>query len=73
MPLTDTAVRTARPKEKPYKLADEKGLYLQIQPTGGTLWRQKYRFGGKETPNPCCFTAASPIRSVGKGTTSPCA
>ncbi|MFT3960517.1 tyrosine-type recombinase/integrase [Propionivibrio sp.] len=48
MPLTDTAIRKAKPAEKPYKLADEKGLYLLISPTGSKWWRQKYRFGGKE-------------------------
>jgi hypothetical protein len=48
MPLTDTAARTAKPKEKPYKLSDEKGLFLLVQPAGGKLWRLKYRFGGKE-------------------------
>ena len=28
MALTDTAVRTAKPKDKPYKLSDERGLFL---------------------------------------------
>ena len=45
--LTDTAIRTAKPKEKPYKLADEKGLYLLVNQTG-KYWRLKYRFVGKE-------------------------
>ncbi len=48
MPLTDTAIRTAKPCEKPRKLADEKGLYLLLTPTGGKWWRLKYRVGGKE-------------------------
>ena len=46
--LTDTAIRTAKPKEKPWKLTDGGGLYLLVNPTGGKLWRLKYRFGGKE-------------------------
>lgn len=46
--LTDTAVRNAKPKDKPCKLPDGKGLYLLIAPTGGKLWRLKYRFAGKE-------------------------
>ncbi|MBL8438410.1 MAG: integrase arm-type DNA-binding domain-containing protein [Zoogloeaceae bacterium] len=46
MALTDTAVRRAKPTEKARKLADEKGLYLLIQPTGGKLWRLDYRFNG---------------------------
>jgi len=48
MPLTDTAIRTAKPKSKPYKLTDEKGLYVLITPPGGKLWRMKYRFDSKE-------------------------
>lgn len=48
MPLTDTAVRQARPKEKAYKLADGGGLFLLVQPNGAKYWRWKYRFAGKE-------------------------
>jgi integrase len=48
MPLTDIAARSAKPREKPYKVADERGLFLLVQPSGGRLWRFKYRFGGKE-------------------------
>lgn len=48
MPLTDTAVRSAKPKAKPYKMADALGLFLLVQPTGGKLWRLKYRIDGKE-------------------------
>lgn len=48
MPLTDTAVRAAKPEAKPRKLADEKGLFLLVQPSGGKLWRLKYRHLGKE-------------------------
>lgn len=46
--LTATAVRNAKPREKPYKLADGGGMYLEITPSGGTYWRLKYRFNGKE-------------------------
>ncbi len=48
MALTDTAVRNAKPAEKAQKLADEKGLFLLINPNGTKYWRQKYRFDGKE-------------------------
>ena len=48
MPLTDTAIRNAKPKDKSYKLFDGEGLYLEITPSGGKWWRLKYRFGGKE-------------------------
>jgi integrase len=48
MPLTDTAARSAKPKDKPYKLFDGLGLFLQVTPTGGKWWRFKYRFDDKE-------------------------
>jgi integrase len=48
MALTDTFIRTAKPSDKPRKLADEKGLFLLISANGGKWWRLKYRFGGKE-------------------------
>ena len=48
MALTDTAVKNAKPKEKPYKLGDSGGLFLLVQPSGGKLWRFKYRIDGKE-------------------------
>lgn len=48
MPLTDAAVRNAVPRDKPYRLADSAGLYLEVSPAGGKYWRFKYRFGGKE-------------------------
>ena len=47
-PLTDTTVRTIKPAEKPQKLFDGGGLFLLVTPTGGKLWRLKYRFGGIE-------------------------
>lgn len=48
MPLSDTAVRKAKPEAKPYKLSDGGGLFLLVQPSGSKWWRYKYRFGGKE-------------------------
>ena len=42
--LIDTVIRAAKPREKPYKLFDEKGLFILITPAGGRLWRFKYRF-----------------------------
>ena len=46
--LTDTSIKNAKPKEKPYKLADGGGLYLLVTPNGSRLWRLKYRVGGIE-------------------------
>ena len=48
MPLTDTAIRALAHGDKPIKKADEKGLFLLLQPSGGKLWRFMYRFNGKE-------------------------
>jgi len=48
MPLTDVAIRSAKPQAKVFKLFDSGGLHLLITPTGGKWWRWKYRFGGKE-------------------------
>src|SRR5215472_14075403 len=48
MPLTDAKLRNAKPGDKPQRLWDSGGLYLEVSPTGGKLWRLKYRFGGKE-------------------------
>lgn len=48
MPLTDIQVKTAKPKDKPYKLADGGGMFLLVTPSGGKLWRLKYRVDGKE-------------------------
>ena len=46
MPLTDTAIRNAKPQEKPYKLTDQQGLYLLVNEVG-KYFRFDYRFGGK--------------------------
>jgi integrase len=48
MPLTDTAIRNAKPRATYARLFDGGGLYLEVSPAGGKLWRLKYRFGGKE-------------------------
>lgn len=46
-PLSDTQVRSAKPKDKEYKLMDGFGLFLLVTPTNGKLWRLDYRFEGK--------------------------
>ena len=48
MPLTDTAIKKAKPVPKPIKLSDGKGLYLLVNPVGSKLWRCKYRVLGQE-------------------------
>jgi len=42
MPLNNMLIRTAKPLDKAYKLSDEKGLFLLINPNGSKYWRQKY-------------------------------
>ena len=48
MPLTELKCRSAKTESKIKKLSDEKGLYLELRPSGSKYWRMKYRFGGKE-------------------------
>lgn len=47
MPLTDVAIRAAKPKDRPSKLSDSGGLYLLVN-SGSRLWRLKYRLAGRE-------------------------
>jgi integrase len=48
MALTETALKALKPKAKPYTLADERGLYVEVFPTGGVVWRFRYRLAGKQ-------------------------
>lgn len=47
MALTDTALKALKPKDKPYTVADERGLYVEVFPTGGIVWRCRYRIGAR--------------------------
>jgi integrase len=48
MALSDTQIKQAKPTDKPQRLFDGGGLYLEIKPSGGKLWRLKYRYDRKE-------------------------
>ncbi len=48
MPLADITCKNAKPRTKPYKVADGDGMYLEVMPNGSRYWRLKYRVGGKE-------------------------
>ncbi|MEA5098329.1 MAG: tyrosine-type recombinase/integrase [Burkholderiaceae bacterium] len=48
MKLTATECKNAKPKEKPYKLADGGGMFLLVQTNGARYWRMKYRYANKE-------------------------
>jgi integrase len=61
--LSALAIQNARPKQKPYKLADGDGLHLLVQPNGKKLWRLRYRFAGKEN-----MLALGPLAAVSLAT-----
>jgi integrase len=42
-PLTDTAIRNAKPRDKTYTLGDGEGMYLEVMPNGARFWRMAYR------------------------------
>jgi integrase len=48
MPISDAQLRAFRPRDKAFKIFDGGGLYVEVTPSGGKLWRLKYRFEGKE-------------------------
>ncbi|MET3653103.1 tyrosine-type recombinase/integrase [Dyella japonica] len=45
--LTDTKLRTLKPREKVYRVADTNGLCIEVRPTGAKLWRYRYRYAGR--------------------------
>jgi len=47
MPLTDITIKGLKPDKKKYRVTDKDGMYLEVTPSGGKLWRFKYRFNGK--------------------------
>lgn len=47
MPLSAMAVARAKPTNKPYKLRDERGMFLLMTPSGGRYWRFNFRFDGQ--------------------------
>lgn len=48
MPLTDLAVKNAKPTSKNQRFWDAGGLYLEVSPAGSKLWRFKYRYDRRE-------------------------
>ena len=48
MPLNDRQISNLKPNEKPFKISDGGGLYLQVTPKGVKLWRMAYRFNGAQ-------------------------
>jgi integrase len=46
--LTEAHIRASKGKDRPYKLFDERGLFMLVTPTGSHLWRFRYRYSGSE-------------------------
>lgn len=46
--LTDIKIKSAKPKDKPYKLAAGRGLHLLVKTDGSKHWQFRFRFDGKE-------------------------
>ncbi|WP_420177475.1 tyrosine-type recombinase/integrase [Kerstersia gyiorum] len=47
MALTDNALKALKPRDKTYTVTDDRGLYVEVFPTGGVVWRYRYRLNGK--------------------------
>ena len=48
MSLTDVKIRVLKAADRPYKATDDRGLYLEVSPSGTKLWRFRYRYLGKD-------------------------
>lgn len=48
MALSDVKIRSLKARDKLYKVSDDRGLYLEVNPTGSKLWRYRYLFHGKD-------------------------
>lgn len=53
MPLDQPSIEALVPKSVPYKVTDEKGLYLEVRPNGAKYWRLRYRWAGKQNTLSC--------------------
>lgn len=49
MALTDVRIRQAKPQEKPFRISDSGGLFIEVRPNGSKLWRYAYRIAGKQS------------------------
>jgi integrase len=45
--LTDTKIRSLKPRDSAYRIADKNGLCIEVRPTGAKAWRYRYRYAGK--------------------------
>jgi len=58
--LTELRVKAAKPAEKPYKLFDQRGLFMLVTPAGGRLWRFRYKREGWKSCSPLASTLKFP-------------
>jgi len=62
--LTDTKLRTLKPRASAYRIADNNGLCIEVRPSGSKVWRYRYRYAGK----PSIITMAEyPVMGLGGG------
>lgn len=45
--LTDNALKALKPRDKTYTVTDDRGLHVEVFPTGGIVWRYRYRLNDK--------------------------
>jgi hypothetical protein len=45
--LTDVKLRALKPADSLYRVADSKGLTIEVPTAGALRWRLRYRFAGK--------------------------
>ena len=73
--LTDVKIRQAKPRDKTYKLADGRGLYIEVSTNGSKYWRYKYRVtaNGKRREKRLSlgFSLKSALRVLANYTTPP--
>ncbi len=61
--LTDTKLRSLKPREDAYRVADTNGLCIEVRPSGAKVWRYRYRHSGKAS---MITLAEYPIMSLGE-------
>ena len=61
--LTDTKLRSMKPREDAYRVADTNGLCIEVRPSGAKVWRYRYRHSGKAS---MITLAEYPIMSLGE-------
>lgn len=66
--LTETQCRNAKPQDKPYRLADGKGLYLEVKPNGTKAWRYRFELFHEGKPKESMFAIGEYIYVSGKET-----